>query len=346
MHSIRTLTVSRDRQKPGLQHREADLHAEDEERGDQHPDRVERVDDVAGLDRRVERLGRLATSSAARAVPLSRSGRTGTSRIRNISTSRAPMPIILPFRSSRPKRRHSGSRRRTASRETFSGRERFVPSCTIALMSKHLGKRSSSKRVPTDGPETHEGEDRPGGSRPSEGTTRKMASRLLASRIGLVDIGAEVRPSARVAAHSNGPRRGVSHRIDPWRPARKASHAPSARWLPPLHTKLLTRNDLGKGLFRHETHQYSVTVSICGILRPPVPKNRAELDPCGPHPAREPSSPCLAKRRILPAATRWHNNEERIARSRCSFHARGIAATQGGSGPAMPRRPLLLSLGS
>ena len=46
MHSIRMLTDSRDRAKPGLERHEAGLHEEHEEGGDQHPHRVDRADQV------------------------------------------------------------------------------------------------------------------------------------------------------------------------------------------------------------------------------------------------------------------------------------------------------------
>src|ERR1035437_2883955 len=49
MHSISTLTVSRDRQKPASSMGEADLHSEYEERGDQCPCGVDGVDDVVAL---------------------------------------------------------------------------------------------------------------------------------------------------------------------------------------------------------------------------------------------------------------------------------------------------------
>ena len=55
MHSIRMLTVSRDRAKPGFEGHEPGLHEEHEEGGDQHPHRVDRVDEVGGLRRRLRR---------------------------------------------------------------------------------------------------------------------------------------------------------------------------------------------------------------------------------------------------------------------------------------------------
>jgi hypothetical protein len=65
-HSIRTLTVSREPAEARLEHREAGLHAEDEERRDERPHRVDRIHDrvarerrrVLGMDRRADHARR------------------------------------------------------------------------------------------------------------------------------------------------------------------------------------------------------------------------------------------------------------------------------------------------
>ena len=57
MHSISTFTVSRERQKPGFEHGEANLHTKHKKRGDQRPHGIYRIDDVVAFKLRICRKG-------------------------------------------------------------------------------------------------------------------------------------------------------------------------------------------------------------------------------------------------------------------------------------------------
>ena len=122
MHSIRTFTVSRDRQNP----------ASSMVKPTCIPNTRKAATKVQTVLSGLTTSAALTSTSAARTRPKKRLV------ITVMMSSTKPMPIALPANRSFPYRRHSGSPKRVFRRVNFSAIGSFLPLCSLANIDRSL----------------------------------------------------------------------------------------------------------------------------------------------------------------------------------------------------------------